>query len=143
MDYFRKMKVYDKVPIQRSRDPTGNPPDRVRWVYTNKQDELNRKYRSRLVAKGFKRWADPATATPPIEMLRFLASFAVLGWSRAGRRRKLMVNVVARAYSNALGLMPTVVETCEDETKTGDEVMCGELGVDVWHKMADVQRRAP
>ncbi len=69
---------------------TGKMPIKVRWVDTNKQDEANPKYRSRLAAKDFKRHNDPDvyTATPPIEMLRFLVSVAATGRSRRGRRRK-------------------------------------------------------
>jgi hypothetical protein len=55
MDYFRRMKVYQKVPIQKCKDLTGKMPIKVRWIDTNKQDEANPKCRSRLVAKDFKR----------------------------------------------------------------------------------------
>jgi hypothetical protein len=34
-------------------------PIKVHWINTNKQDEMNPKYRSRLVAKDFKRYNDP------------------------------------------------------------------------------------
>jgi hypothetical protein len=46
MDYFKKMQVYKKVPIQRCKDLTGKMPIKVRWIDTNKQDEANPKYRS-------------------------------------------------------------------------------------------------
>lgn len=48
MSYFRKMKVYDTVPIQKCRDVTGKSPIRVMWVDTNKQGELNPKSRRML-----------------------------------------------------------------------------------------------
>ena len=51
MEYFRRMQVYHKVPIQRCKDEPGKLPIKVRWVDTNKQDESNPKYRSRLVSK--------------------------------------------------------------------------------------------
>ena len=53
---------------------TGKMPIKVRWVDTNKQDEINPKYRSRFVAKEFKRYVDNDlyTATPPLEILRSL-----------------------------------------------------------------------
>ena len=53
MEYFRRMQVYRKVPIQRCKDETGKLPIKVRRVDTNKQDESDPKYRSRLVAKDF------------------------------------------------------------------------------------------
>ena len=134
MEYFRKMRVYRKVPIQKCKDVTGKPPIKVRWVDTNKQDESNPKYRSRLVAKDFKRYNDPElyAATPPIEMLRYIVSRAATGWSRTGRRRKIMVNDVARAYFNAPNLTPVFVELCDEDKQPGDEGMCGELLVSMY-----------
>ena len=66
MEYFRRMQVYRKVPIQRCKDEAGKLPIKVRRVDTNKQDESNPKYRSRLVAKDCKKHSDPElyTATP-------------------------------------------------------------------------------
>ena len=134
MEYFHKMKVYRKVPIQKCRDETGRMPIKVRWIDTNKQDEKNPRYRSRLVAKEFKRYNNPDlfTGTPPIEMLRFLVSTAATGWSRMGKRRKIMVNDVARAYFNAPNLVPTFVDICEEDREPGDEGMCGELLVSMY-----------
>eukprot|EP00973_Karenia_brevis_P062211 8652733-Karenia_brevis.AAC.1 len=59
MAYFKKMRVYKKVPISRCYQMTGKAPIGVRWVDVNKQDDINPKYRSRLVAKQFKRGNDP------------------------------------------------------------------------------------
>jgi hypothetical protein len=129
MEYFKRMKVYSKVPVQKCKDLTGKMPIKVRWRDTNKQDEANPKYRSRLVAKDFKKYEDPElyAATPPIEMLRFLVSAAATGWSRHGNRRKIMVNDVARAYFHAPNMQPVFVEICEEDREPGDEGMCGEL----------------
>ena len=68
IEYFRKMRVYKKVPIQRCKDMTGRPPIKVRWVDTNKGDEVNHNFRSRLVAKDFKKYSDPDlySPTPPV-----------------------------------------------------------------------------
>lgn len=95
----------------------GKAPIRVSWIDTSKQDEFNPKHRRKLVAKDFKRGADPDlyTAMPPIDMLRCLASFPTTGWSRAGRKR---MHAVARAYLNAPSFTPTFVDTCgEDGTR--------------------------
>ena len=59
MEYFQKMQVYKKVSVQSCKDVTGKMPNQVRWIDTNKQDEGNSKYRSRLVAEEFKRYHDP------------------------------------------------------------------------------------
>ena len=48
---IRMQKVYTKVPIEECRRVTGKGPIGVRWVDVNKEDEVNPKYRSRLVAK--------------------------------------------------------------------------------------------
>lgn len=129
MDYLRKMKVYDKVPIQKCRGATGKFPTRVRWVDTNMQDELDPKYRGRLVAKDFKRWVDPDlyTAMLPIDSLRCLVRFAVMGWSRAGRcgagvlqSAKSSANV-RRDMRGGLGAR-----------RSGD--VRGAQSVDVWHE---------
>ena len=59
IEYFKAMKVFDKVPISEGIKNTGKQPIGVRWVDVNKQDEDNPKYRSRLVAKEIKRFPVP------------------------------------------------------------------------------------
>ena len=49
--YFNSKGVWRKVARRRTRDEIGGPPVAVRWVDVNKGDELNPKYRSRLVAR--------------------------------------------------------------------------------------------
>eukprot|EP00973_Karenia_brevis_P017484 2398961-Karenia_brevis.AAC.1 len=69
MKYFKKMGVYRKVPISKCVQLTGRMPIGVRWIDVNKQDNINPRYRSRLVAKQFKTYNDPDlfAATPPLE----------------------------------------------------------------------------
>ena len=80
-EYFQKMQVHKKVSVQPCKDETGKMPNKVRWIETNKQDEGNPKYRSRLVAKEFKRYHDPDlfSSTLPIEMLIYTVSNAATG----------------------------------------------------------------
>ena len=59
MRYFKRMQVYRKVSIRKCWQMTGKAPIGVRWVEVNKQDNINPKYRSRLVAKDFKTSNDP------------------------------------------------------------------------------------
>ena len=54
MEYFKRMKVYRKVPLSKCIQLTGKRPIGVRWADVNKQDETNPKYESRLVAQQFK-----------------------------------------------------------------------------------------
>ena len=80
----------------------------------NKQDSDNPLYRSRLVAKDFNNYKDPElyTATPPLEILRLIVSIAASSTSKRGRKWKIMVNDVSRAYFYAESLKPTFVEIC-------------------------------
>ena len=59
MEYFQKMRVYKKVPVQECKGVTGKMPIKGRWIDKHKQGEVNTNYRSRLVAKAFKRYTDP------------------------------------------------------------------------------------
>eukprot|EP00973_Karenia_brevis_P058584 8160027-Karenia_brevis.AAC.1 len=78
MEYFRRMKVYKKVSLSKCWATTGKKPIAVRWIDVNKQDEVNPKYRSRLVAKQFKTYNDPDlfAATPPLEAMKIIISCA-------------------------------------------------------------------
>ena len=63
-------KVYEKVPVQRCWDETGNNPITARLLDINKGDEENKEYRSRLVAQEIKRdkREDLFAATPPLRL---------------------------------------------------------------------------
>ncbi len=43
MDYLRRMKVYNKVPVQSREDLRGQMRIKVRWIDANKQDTANPK----------------------------------------------------------------------------------------------------
>ena len=88
------------------------------------------------MAKDLQKQSDPElyTATPPIEMLRWIISVAATGWSSKSRARKTMINDVARAYFNAPSLSPTFVDICDEDFEEGDEGMCvGTDGFNVRH----------
>ena len=123
--------MYKKVLVQKCKDVTGKMPMKVRWIDTNKQDEVNPKHRSRIVAKGFKRCNDPDffSSTLPTEMLRYIGSTAATGKSRKGRIRNIMANDVARSYFISPGTSSVFVELCEKDRGPEDEGKCGELSV--------------
>ena len=54
----------------------GKPPSTVRWVETNKGDDVNPKIRSRLVAREIRLKGEEAifSPTPPLESLRMVLS---------------------------------------------------------------------
>ena len=54
LKYFNDKGVWLKVPMKMARLKTGRAPISVRWVDTNKGDDLNPNYRSRLVARQIK-----------------------------------------------------------------------------------------
>merc|ERR1712073_236400 len=78
MSYVYQHKVYDYSTVQECWDVTGAPPVDTRWLDTNKGDIANPLYRSRWVAKQFKRsWIETAfAATPNVESIRLLLADA-------------------------------------------------------------------
>ena len=75
MDFFRKMRVYDKVPRAVStRD--GCRVISTKWVDINKGDQKAPNYRARLVGRELKLDSrlDLFAATPPLEAIRIICS---------------------------------------------------------------------
>eukprot|EP00973_Karenia_brevis_P046223 6408888-Karenia_brevis.AAC.1 len=129
------MQVYRKVSLSKCWETTGKKPIGVRWVDVNKQDDVNPKYRSRLVAKQFKTSNDPDlyAATPPLEALKIIISIAATRDKENKRiNKKIMVNDVSRAYFYARSDSPTFVEICDEDWEPGDENRCGELNVSMY-----------
>ena len=54
LEYFNSKGVWAKWPRRLAKQRTGKGPISVRWVDVNKGDDLNPKYRSRLVARQLK-----------------------------------------------------------------------------------------
>ena len=54
LEYFCSKGVWVKRPKAEARAETGRGPISVRWVDVSKGDDLNRRYRSRLVARQMK-----------------------------------------------------------------------------------------
>ena len=67
MAYFRKMKVYDKVPKSKCWEEIGQAPIGVRWADVNKGDKTSPNYGGRFVAMEFKTDERPEwyAVTPP------------------------------------------------------------------------------
>ena len=113
LKFFADKQVWVKVPRQRAYERTGRPPISVRWVDTNKGDETEPNYRSRLVARQLKA-CDSSGASyfapaPPLEALRTILSLAM---TRCGshqpiwdpdspQRQQISCLGVRRAYFNA------------------------------------------
>ena len=130
IEYFKQHKVYTKVPIEECIRVTGKKPIGVRWIDVNKQDDIDPKYKSRLVAKEIKKTAMPElyAATPPLEALKLIISSAV----EEGTKRKLMACDVSRAYLNAPAFRSVYVKIVDEDWQEGDEEMCGRLNVSMY-----------
>ena len=94
----------------------------------NKGDEINPNYRSRFVAREIntKSNLDMFAATPPTEALKLMIAIAATKDSK-GRRGRLMVNDVSRAYFYAKAIRKVFVEIAEEDREPGDEHMVVEL----------------
>ena len=99
MEYFEKLKAYDRVPradIKR----TGGKFIGTRWVDINKGGAANRNDRSRLFGREFNVGKDDSlyASTPPLEALRVVVSHAATEAEPQQARRDVMVYDVRRAY---------------------------------------------
>ena len=79
LDYFETKGVWKLEPVANARKLTGKEPISVRWVNTNKGDDIVPNVRARLVAREMKNAGDEAifAPTPPLEALRTVLSLAV------------------------------------------------------------------
>ena len=130
MQYFRDMRVYEKVPIEECISATGRKPIAVRWVDINKGDSTQPNYRSRLVAKEFRgkdENPDWFAATPPSECLKLLLS------KMASRKSyKLLYADVSRAYFYAPVVRPVYVQLPEGSTRRRWRDVRAIAGLHVW-----------
>ncbi len=111
--YFCEKGVWVKRPKHEARRVTGKNAISVRWVDVNKGDDMNPKYRSRLVARQMKahdRSGDNFFApTPPLEALRTVLSLAATtigDWQpcydpTSEKRTQIAMMDISRAYFNA------------------------------------------
>ena len=140
LTYFNSKGVWRKVARRRARDETGKPPVSVRWVDVNKGDELNPKYRSRLVARQMKVLDHSGQSffapAPPLEALRTVLSLAMTAvgthqpnWDpKSPDRTQVSFVDITRAYFNAVidgRDKPTFVELPAEDPDHQDR--CGQL----------------
>ena len=121
MQYFRSMRVYDKVP---RAEAYGKPTVRTMWIDVNKGDAANPQIRSRLVGKEFRVDEDPGlyAATPPLEALRVILSRAA-----NNRNMKVMTNDVSRAYFNAPATRELYIELPKEDQVEGEGDLVGKM----------------
>ena len=98
-----KGKIFKVVKKSEAWAKTGKPPKSTKWVDTDKSHgEGEMLVRSRWVARDFKTRGerdreDLFCATPPLELLRFLASRAATR-AKSGRKRKMLFIDVKKAH---------------------------------------------
>ena len=111
LSYFKKMDVGEIVDIKEAWNVTGQAPISTKWIDTNKGDEKNEDYRSRIVARQFRGNEESMfAATPPLEALKYLLSLAASQRRSNKGWKKLLVIDVRRAYFNATINTPTYVD---------------------------------
>ena len=137
LEYFNAKGVWRKRPRQEAYSRTGRPPISVRWVDVNKGDDMNPRYRSRLVARQLKAMdrsgASFFAPTPPLEALRTVLSLAATSvgdWrpcyaQTSERRTQVGFLDISRAYFNAKvdSDTPTYVQLPPEDKDAG--VLCG------------------
>ena len=99
-----RRRVWVERPIADCLRDTGKPPIPVRWVVTNKGDELHPNVRCRLVAKhlvakyGGKDAVDLFAAMPPFELVKSLMVKCSQRKNRRSKIRKMMFIDVSKAH---------------------------------------------
>ena len=134
VEYYEKMGVLTRVHRDICWQKTGRPPLKARWIDHDKGD----RYRSRWVAKQFKNMDSEEwfAATPPLEALRAVLSFATTG----GPGKGFMVNDVSRAFFYAPVQQDIFVELCEEMRRgPDDDDMVGWLNKSMYGTKAAAQ----
>jgi len=144
MDYFRNKTVYTKQPRSEAVEKIGRSLIGVRRVDVNKGDDEEPSYRSRLVAKHFKRKGDDIifAPTPPLEALRAILMLAatptiwVPTWAMSlSDENRIQISFVdiSRAYFHARveDGNPLYVELLPEDEDYGKD-LCGRLNVHMY-----------
>ena len=139
MDFVREKGLWVKRTVRECWERTGAPPVTVRWVETNKGDDVEPNIRSRLVARQIRPAGQEAVfaPTPPLEALRTVLSLAAT--DLPGRPKKcrdphsemrcqISFVDISRAYFNAPTNPdePTYVQLPREDEDFGKE-LCGLL----------------
>ena len=135
MEYVYKYELYDKVSRELCQKRTGKSPIKVRWVDTDKGSGSGvENYRSRLVAMEFKRGGSMEyfSATPPLETLRMLLSWAASRGEGVESDAKILYLDVRRAYFHAPSKRETYIELPAEDNRSSNEGKCGRLNASMY-----------
>ena len=133
MKYVKDRGIYEYSTIGECAARTGGKPIGTRWVDTNKGDQVNPNYRSRLVAMEFRRKnvATIFAATPPLECLRLL--MAILAsrqpdqLAKGEEAYKLGLFDVSRAHFYADAARPVYIQLPPEDPRACEKGVCGRL----------------
>ena len=132
MEFFRRTKVYDKVPRWMAKQ-TGGKIITTRWLDINKDDQERPDYRSRLVGRelAIDKRLDLFAATPPLESLKMICAICGSNQKRRGPF-KIMTVGVRRAYFYAKAQRSVFIEIPEEDREPRDEKMVGKLSLSLY-----------
>ncbi len=132
MAFFRRLRVYDKVPIQEAHD-NGCKIITTRWLDINKGDAESPNYRARLVGRelALDNRLDLFAATPPLEALRILCSMRASNQNRMRPYRIPSIDV-KRAYFHAKSQRPVYIKIPAEDFEPGDEGRVGRLNLGLY-----------
>ena len=132
MNYFKKMGVYKKVKREESQR-LGVKVITTKWLDTNKGDEANPNYRSRLVGREIKNdnRLDLFAATPPLETLKFLTAMCAKGQNGSHRKRMAVIDIKS-AYFYAPSKRPVFIEIPDEDKEEGDSGYIGRLELSLY-----------
>ena len=137
MGFIQERKVY-KYASRAQAQKLGHNIIGVKWVDTNKGDDLFENYRSRLVAREFRSKHESGlfAATPPLESLKaLLGAFVSDVYDQHGKwrdqecdqRMGIMLIDIKRAHFYAAAQRQLFVDLPPEDPQHGDPDACGEL----------------
>ena len=144
MVFVKERQIYEYASVKECLARTGRPPVGTKWVDTNKGDDQNPQYRSRLVATEVRKpWSDKwFAATPPLEALRLLATLAARGNPKTGRPRRILLLDVSRAHWYPDATREVYVRLPPEDPRAGEPDVCGRLERSMYGALDAAQRWA-
>ena len=129
MDFFKKMKVYNKVPRQEAF-ANGHAKICTRWLDMNKGDQAKPSYRASLVGREINTETrlDLFAATLPLESLRVICSLCASHQDREDPFVILSIDI-KRAYFYAKSARSIYAEIPVEDYESGDEYNVGKLNL--------------
>jgi len=128
ISYAENEPVWEKIPRRLAKE-RGWKIVRSRWIDINKGDDLHPNYRSRMVGKEFNDSVLDGlfAATPPLEALRLLLSWAATagsahpgGTAQGPMQKSLLIADVSRAFFEAPAKRDLCVELPEEALAAGE-----------------------